>query len=92
VLVASQAHALGVVDHVTETGKGLAKAKAWAEKIAERGPLATEAAKLMIAVAEGEESAAAAEALASGFIALTSDLKQGVGAFRDKQKPAFSRS
>jgi enoyl-CoA hydratase len=92
VLVASQAHALGVVDHVTETGKGLAKAKAWAEKIAERGPLATEAAKLMIAVADGEESAASVEALASAFIALTSDLKQGVGAFRDKQKPAFSRS
>ena len=49
--------------------QGLTEAKAWAEKIAERGPLATEAAKLMIAVAEGEESAAATEALASGFIA-----------------------
>jgi enoyl-CoA hydratase len=54
--------------------------------------LATEAAKLMIAVAEGEESAAATEALASGFIALTGDLKAGVDAFKTKQKPAFSRS
>ena len=48
--------------------------------------------ELMIAVAEGEESAAATEALASGFIALTSDLEIGVDAFKAKQKPAFSRS
>ena len=46
----------------------------------------------MIAIAEGEESAAAVEALASGFIAQTGDLKEGVEAFRDKQKPAFKRS
>ena len=70
----------------------ITEARAWAEKIAERGPLATEAAKLMIAVAEDEESAAATEALASGFIALTGDLKAGVGSFKTKQKPAFSRS
>jgi len=91
-LLAPEALALGVVDRVAETGGGLAEARSWAEKIAERGPLATEAAKLMIAVAEGEESAAATEALASGFIALTGDLKAGVSAFKTKQKPAFSRS
>jgi len=92
ILLAPEALALGVVDRVVETGNGLAEAKSWAEKIAERGPLATEAAKLMIAVAEGEESAAATEALASGFIALSGDLKAGVSAFKTKQKPAFSRS
>lgn len=92
VFLAPEALALGVVDKVTETGNGLAEAKAWAGQIAARGPLATEATKLMIAVAEGEESAAATEALASGFIALTGDLKAGVGAFRSRQKPAFSRS
>jgi len=92
ILLAPEALALGVVDRVTETGSGLAEAKAWAEKIAERGPLATEAAKLIIAVAEGEERAAATEALASGFIALTGDLKAGVDAFKAKQKPVFSRS
>lgn len=90
-LAASQAHALGVVDHVTETGRGAEKAREMAIVIADRGPLATEAIKLMIAVAEGEESAAATEALASGFIALTGDLKAGVDAFRGKRKPAFGR-
>lgn len=92
VLLATEALALGIVDRVVETGKAFAEAKAWAGKIAERGPLATEAAKLMIAIAESEESAAATEALASGFIALTSDLRTGVEAFSAKQKPAFSRS
>jgi enoyl-CoA hydratase len=91
ILLAPEALRLGVVDRVFETGRALAEAQAWAEKIAERGPLATEAAKLMIAVAEGEESAAAVEALASGFIALTADLKEGVGAFREKRNSAFSR-
>jgi enoyl-CoA hydratase/carnithine racemase len=92
IFLAPEALALGIVDRVVETGKALADAQAWAEKIAERGPLATEAAKLMIAVAEGEESAAATEALASGFIAMTGDLQAGVDAFKTKQKPAFSRS
>ncbi|MER8787413.1 enoyl-CoA hydratase/isomerase family protein [Mesorhizobium sp. M0092] len=92
VFLATDAMALGIVDRAVETGKAFADAKAWAGKIAERGPLATEAAKLMIAIAEGEESAAATEALASGFVALTSDLRAGVEAFKAKQKPAFSRS
>ncbi|RWO34539.1 MAG: enoyl-CoA hydratase/isomerase family protein [Mesorhizobium sp.] len=90
--VAAEALALGIVDRVVETGNAFTEARAWAGKIAERGPLATEAAKLMIAIAEGEDSAAATEALASGFIALTGDLKAGVDAFKTKQKPAFSRS
>ncbi|RWM30676.1 enoyl-CoA hydratase/isomerase family protein [Mesorhizobium sp.] len=92
IFLAADALALGIVDRVVETGKAFEDAKAWGEKIAERGPLAIEAAKLMIGIAEGEENAAAAEALASGFIALTADLKAGVGAFKAKQKPAFSRS
>lgn len=92
IFIAPEALALGIVDRVVETGTALAEAKAWGAKIAERGPLATETAKLMIAVAEGEESAAAVEALASGFIASTGDLKAGVEAFFAKQKPAFRRS
>jgi enoyl-CoA hydratase len=92
IFLAPEALALGLVDRVVETGKALTETMTWAGKIAERGPLATEAAKLMIAVAEGEESAAATEALASGFIALTNDFRTGVETFRTKQKPAFSRA
>ncbi|MDX8511841.1 enoyl-CoA hydratase/isomerase family protein [Mesorhizobium captivum] len=92
IFLAADALQLGVVDRLVETGQAFEEARAWGEKIAERGPLATEAAKLMIGIAEGEEDAAAVEALASGFIALTGDLKAGVGAFKAKQKPTFSRS
>lgn len=92
VFSAPEALALGIVDRVVETGAALEEARAWGEKIAARGPLATEAAKLMIAVAEGEESASSTEALASGFIALTGDLKAGTEAFRTKITPEFSRS
>ena len=91
IFLAPEALISGIVDRVVETGKAFAEAKAWAEKIAERGPLATEAAKLMISVAEGEEGAAGVEALASGFIATTGDLQEGVGAFREKRKPVFRR-
>ena len=92
IFMAADALPLGLVDRVVETGSALAEATAWAEKIAARGPLASEAAKMMINIAEGEEVAHAAEALASGFIALTGDLKAGVEAFRAKREAEFSRS
>ena len=92
VFSAPEALALGIVDRVVDTGEALTEAKAWGEKIAARGPLASEATKLMIAIAEGEEQAASTEALASGFIALTGDLKAGAHAFRAKTTPGFSRS
>ncbi len=92
VLPAADALSLGVVDRVVDTGKALEEATAWAERIAARGPLATEATKMLIGMAEGEEDAAAAETLASGFIALTGDIMAGVEAFRGKQKPKFERT
>jgi enoyl-CoA hydratase/carnithine racemase len=92
ILLADQALALGVVDRVVDTGAGLTDAAAWAKTIVERGPLATEATKMMIAIAEGEDVSSAAETLASGFIASTGDLKAGVETFRSKQKAIFSRS
>ncbi len=91
VFFAEEAQRLGLVDRVVPTGAGLEEATTWAEKIAARGPVANEAIKLMIAVAEGEESAGATEALASAFIATTADLKEGVASFREKRRPKFSR-
>ncbi|OQM77100.1 enoyl-CoA hydratase/isomerase family protein [Manganibacter manganicus] len=92
VFTAAQALSLGIVDRVVDTGTARNEAKEWAGKIARRGPLATEATKLMIAIAEGEETASSTETLASGFIALTGDLKTGVDAFRRKNDPDFSRT
>ncbi len=92
IYLAPEALVLGLVDRVVETGTALTEAGTWAQTIAARGPLATEAAKMMTNIAEGEEVAHAAEALASGFIAMTADLKAGVAAFRDKRKAQFDRS
>lgn len=92
VFVAPQALELGLIDRVVDAGTSLPQATSWAEKIAARGPLATEAAKMMINIAEGEEVSHAAEALASAFIASTDDLKAGVEAFRNKTLAEFARS
>jgi len=91
VFVAPQAFELGLVDRLVNTGAGMAEATAWAEKIAARAPLATEAAKMLINIAEGEETSHAAEALASGFVAMTADLKTGAAAFREKRAAVFER-
>jgi len=92
IFLADEALALGLVDKVYPTGTALEEAKAWAGRIAARGPLATEAAKMMIGIAEGEEVSHAAEALASGFIAMTGDLQSGVSAFKEKRAATFERS
>ncbi|MGE3364995.1 MAG: enoyl-CoA hydratase/isomerase family protein [Rhizobiaceae bacterium] len=91
VFVAPQAFELGLVDRLVDTGAGMTEATVWAEKIAVRAPLATEAAKMLINMAEGEETSHGAEALASGFVAMTSDLKTGAAAFSQKKSPVFER-
>ncbi|MGC4025969.1 MAG: enoyl-CoA hydratase/isomerase family protein [Mesorhizobium sp.] len=92
IFLADEALSHDLVDKVYPTGAALEEAKAWAGRIAARGPLATEAAKMMIGIAEGEEVSHAAEALASGFIAMTGDLQSGVSAFKEKRAAAFERS
>ena len=88
-LTAEDALAIGLVDRVAATGEGMKGARDLAQAIAARGPAAVQTAKLMINAAEGEESAAAMEVLAGAMIATTSDLKEGVAAFREKRKARF---
>jgi enoyl-CoA hydratase/carnithine racemase len=88
-LGAEEALAAGLVDRVATSGAGLETAKLFAQIIAARGPAAIQAAKLMINAAEGEETSAPVEILASAMIAATADLKEGVAAFREKRKPGF---
>ena len=54
-----------------------------------RGPLATQATKMLINAAEGEELHRPLEALAGGLAAGSEDLRKGVDAFRQKRTPEF---
>ena len=92
ILTAAEALRLGVVDRVAPPGEALALATGWASEIAKRAPLASEAVKMLIAVAESEDMGAVAETLASGFVASTDDFREGVAAFDEKRDPKFGRS
>lgn len=89
VLDAAAARAAGIVDQVVAAGAGMEAARALAGRMAERGPGAMEAVKLMVAAADGEAAGSAVEALASILVAETDELKEGVAAFREKRKARF---
>lgn len=90
VYTADQALSLGLVDHVVEKGAGSDAAHELVEKLRGRSPRATELAKMMINAAEGEDRERVIEAFAGNLAAASSDLQEGVSAFRDKRKPDFS--
>jgi enoyl-CoA hydratase/carnithine racemase len=89
VFTAAEGAQLGLVDRIVETGGSLDAALVYARRIADRGPAATEVAKLMITAADGEDNGGAVEALGSILIAKTADLKEGVAAFTEKRPPQF---
>lgn len=89
VFTAEEALRLGLVDQVVATGASLAAARDMAARIAARGPSATQATKMLINAAEGEEVGRPLEVLAGSVAAASADLKEGVAAFRDKRKPQF---
>ncbi len=80
----------GLIDQLVETGQALAAAKAYAQRVAARGPAAVETAKLMVCIAAGEDQGAAVEALGSILVAKTGDLAEGVAAFREKRAAKFT--
>jgi enoyl-CoA hydratase len=79
----------GLVDKVVAKGESYSAAVAMAQAITNRSPSATRLTKIMVNMAEGEETESAIEAL-GGFIAAGgSDLAKGLDAFRNKRKPSF---
>ncbi len=89
IFTAEQAVPLGLVDQVSEPGKAVETAVAYAERIAARGPAAIQVVKLLIGAATGESTGASVETIASILIAKTDDLKEGVAAFSEKRTPTF---
>ncbi|THF57076.1 enoyl-CoA hydratase/isomerase family protein [Ollibium composti] len=86
---ADEALRLGLVDAVTESGKGLEHARQVAARVCARGPLATELTKMLVNAAEGEETDRVLDALAGIAVAGSDDLKEGLAAFRAKRLPRF---
>ena len=89
VFTAEEGLRLGLVDALAPQGGGLAAATAMAQRLMARGPLATQATKMLINAAEGEELHRPLEALAGGLAAGSEDLRKGVDAFRQKRTPEF---
>jgi enoyl-CoA hydratase len=86
---APTASSLGIVDKVVAKGESYKEAVALAHQIAQRSSTATRLTKLMLNMAEGEEREAGIEAL-GGFVAAgSSDLAEGLEAFRQKRKAEF---
>lgn len=89
IVTAETALSLGIVDQVVEKGGALAAAKAMAERIAARGPVANIVVKQLINAAEDEDRASVMETLASSLVSYTEDVKEGVAAFQDKRTPRY---
>ncbi|SDM68313.1 enoyl-CoA hydratase/isomerase family protein [Ensifer sp. YR511] len=88
---AGEALSLGLVDRVVAKGEGLAAAQVAAERVLQRSPRATELTKMLINAAEGEESERVVETLAGAVAAASSDLMEGLAAYRQKRSPKFNR-
>jgi enoyl-CoA hydratase len=90
-LGAEAAGRIGLVNAVVPAGEALVEAKAMAEKIARRGPLAVREAKRLIDLAADVELDAglAAELDASERVFASGDMLEGARAFFEKRPPDF---
>ena len=91
IFTAKEALKLGLVDSMVPSGDGMRAAETLAHAVLGRGPRATELAKMMINAAEGEERERVLESLAGALAAGSTDLAEGLAAFREKRPPNFKK-
>ncbi len=87
---AAEAMRIGLVDVTCETGAGLETARRLATRISSRAPIAVQLTKQIIAAAQGDNRAAALDAMAGAFAINTADCQEGITSFREKRPPDFS--
>jgi enoyl-CoA hydratase/carnithine racemase len=90
-LTAAEALQAGLINAVVPAPELLPTARAWAETICERGPLAVRAAKesVMRGLAMSLSDGLRLEAFLSGTLRGTEDAVEGPKAFAEKRKPNF---
>jgi len=92
-VTATEAHAWGLVSEVVAPGELMARARAIAETIAARAPIAAETAKLNLkaAFAMPQEKAIEYERDLQTICFATDDAAEGRAAFKEKRAPVFRR-
>ncbi len=89
VFQAEQALQLGLVDQLSPRGEGMAVGLALANNVSRRAPRATELTKMLVNVAEGEETGRVIESLAGALAADSDQLAEGLSAYRAKRTPQY---
>jgi enoyl-CoA hydratase len=91
IIDAGEAERLGLVSQVVPADELMAAARAVAEKILSRGPLATRLAKLTLNMSAraGLDAGLQLERLAQTVLFESKDKKEGTTAFLEKRKPKF---
>jgi len=86
-----EAHAIGLVDRVTEPGRALGEALALAERIAKNAPLSLSISKRLLREQQGRTEAEfwAFQARDAGAIFASEDAREGATAFAEKREPVW---
>ena len=88
---AERAHALGLVNRVTDPGGAVDAALELAATIARNGPLAVDASKHIVSSAQDwtEEQAWQQQAELAGKVFVSEDAREGATAFAEKREPVW---